>query len=70
MPQMKEQDKNPRKQLCGVEIGNFLEKEVRIMIVKMIQHCGIRMEARVKKMQDIFNKDIEETKNRDEQFNN
>ena len=35
--QMKEQDKTPEKQLNEVEIGNLLEKEFRIMIVKMIQ---------------------------------
>ena len=34
---MKEQDKTPEKQQNGVEIGNFPEKEYRIMIVKMIQ---------------------------------
>ena len=34
---MKEQDKIPEKQLSELEIGNLLEKEFRIMIVKMIQ---------------------------------
>ena len=33
---MKEQDKTTEKQLHEVEIGNFPEKEFRIMIVKMI----------------------------------
>ena len=37
MSQMKEQDKTPEKQLNEVEIGNFPEKEFRIMIVNMIQ---------------------------------
>ena len=37
MYQMKEQDKIPEKQLNEVEIGNFPEKEFRIMIVNMIQ---------------------------------
>ena len=32
----KEQDKNPGKQLNGVEIGNIPEKEFRIMIVKIV----------------------------------
>ena len=43
--QMKEQEKTPEKQLNEVEIGNLPEKEFRIMIVKMIQDLGIRMEA-------------------------
>ena len=50
MYQMKEQDKTPEKQLNEVEIGNIPEKEFRIMIVKMIQDLGIRMEAKIEKM--------------------
>ena len=46
MYQMKEQDKTPEKQLNEVEIGNLPEKEFRIMIVKMIQDLGKRMEQR------------------------
>ena len=34
--QRKGQDKTPEKQLNEVEIGNLPEKELRIMIVKMI----------------------------------
>ena len=44
MSQMKEQDKTSGKQLIEVEIGNLLEKEFRIMIVKMIQDLRKRME--------------------------
>ena len=43
----KEQDKTPEKQLNEVEIGNLPEKEFRIMIVKMIQDLGKRMEAKI-----------------------
>ena len=35
---MKGQDKAPEKQLNEVGIGNFSEKEFRVMIVKMIQY--------------------------------
>ena len=42
---MKEQDKTPEKQLNEVEIGNLPEKELRIMILKMIQDLRKRMEA-------------------------
>ena len=64
MYQMKEQNKTPEKQLNEVEIGNLPEKEFRIMIVKMIQDFGKRMEARMEKMQEMFNKDQEELKNK------
>ena len=59
MYQIKEQDKTPEKQLTEVEIGNLPEKEFRITILKMIQDLGKRMEAKIEKMQEMFNKDIE-----------
>ena len=61
---MKEQDKNTEKQLNEVDIGNLPEKEFRIMIVKMIQDLGKRMEAKMQKMHEMFNKDLEELKNK------
>ena len=60
----KEQDKTPEKQLSEVDISKLPEKEFRIMIVKMIQDLRKRMEARIKKMQEIFNKALEELKNK------
>ena len=64
MYQMKEQDESPEKQLNEVDIGNLPEKEFRIMIVKMIQDLAKRMEAKIEKMQEMFNKDLEELKNK------
>ena len=64
MSQMKGQDKIPQKQLNEVEIGNLPEKEFRIVIVKMFQDFRKRMEAQIKKMQEMFNKDLEELKNK------
>ena len=55
---MKEQDKTPEKQLNEVEMGNLPEKEFRIMIVKMIQDLRKRMEAKIEKMQEMFNTDF------------
>ena len=56
-------EKTTEKQLNEAEIGNLPEKEFRIMIVKMIQDLGIRMEAKIEKMQEMINKDVEELKN-------
>ena len=53
---MKEQDKNPPDLTNEEEIGSLPEKEFRGMIVKMIQNLGNRME----KIQETFNKDLEE----------
>ena len=59
MYQMKEQDKTPEKQLNEAEIGNLPGKVFRITIVKMTQDLGKRMEAKIEKMQEMFNKDLE-----------
>ena len=62
---MKEQDETPKEQLSEVktEIGNLPEKEFRVMIVKMIQDLGKRMEAQTE-IQEMFDKDLEELKNK------
>ena len=44
MQQMKEQGRNQPDQTSEEEIGSLPEKEFRIMIVKMIQNLGNRME--------------------------
>ena len=41
---MKGQNKTPEKQLNEAEMGNISEKELKIMIVKMIQDLKERME--------------------------
>ena len=67
---MKEQDKTPEKQLNEVEIGSLPEKEFRIMIVKMIQDLRKRMEAKIENMKDMFNKYLEELKNKQTEMTN
>ena len=47
-----------------MEIVNLPEKEFKIMIVRMIQDLGERMEAKIEKMQEMFTKDLEELKNK------
>ena len=63
---MKEQGKNPRDQTNEEEIGSLPEKEFRIMIVKMIQNLG----SRIEKTQETFNKDLEELKSNQTMMNN
>ena len=70
MSQMKEQGKNPQDQINEEEIGNLPEKEFRVMIVKMIQNLGNRMEAQIEKIQEMFNKDLQELKNKQTGMNN
>ena len=40
------------------------------MIVKMMQNLVNRMEARIEKIQDMFNKDLEELENKQTEMNN
>ena len=63
---MKEQGKNPPHQTNEEEIGNLPEKQFRVMIVKMIQNLGTRIE----KIQETFNKDLEELKSKQTTMNN
>ena len=67
--QVQEQDKCPPNQTKEGEIGNLLDKEFQIIIVKMIQSLENKMESqinsletRIEKMQGKFNKDLEEIK--------
>ena len=67
--QVKEHEKCPPNQTKKEEIGNLSEKEFRIMIVKMIQNLESKMELQInsletkmEKMQEMFNKDLEEIK--------
>ena len=64
--QMKEQGKNPPDLTNEEEIGSLPEKELRIMIVNMVQNLGNRME----KIQEMFNKDLEELKSKQTTMNN
>ena len=65
--QVKEQDKCPPNQTKEEVIGNLPDKEFQIMIVKMIQNLENKMElhsleTRIEKMQERFNRDLEEIK--------
>ena len=52
--QIKEQTRNTEVQINEEELGKLPEKELRIMIVKMIQNLENKME----KMQDPIDKDL------------
>ena len=75
--QVKEHEKCPPSQTKEEEIGNLPEKEFRIMIIKMIQNLENKMElqinsleTKIEKMQEMFNKDLEEIKKSQLKMNN
>ena len=63
---MKKQGKNPPDQTNEEEIGRLPEKEFRVMIVKMIQNFGNRME----KIKEMVKKDLEEVQSKQTMMNN
>ena len=75
--QVKEHEKCPPNQTKEEEIGNLSEKEFRIMIIKIIQNPENKMELQInsletniEKMQEMFNKDLEEIKKSQLKMNN
>ena len=67
--QVKEHEKCSPSQRKEEEIGNLPEKEFRIIIIKMIQNLENKMELQInsletmiEKMQEMFNKELEEIK--------
>ena len=67
--QVKEHEKCPPNQTKEEEIGNLPEKEIRIIIIKIIQNLENKMElqinsleTKIERMQEMFNKDLEEIK--------
>jgi len=63
---MKEQTRNTEVQINEEEIGKLPEKEIRIMIEKMIKN----FENKMKKMQESINKDLGELNNKHTETSN
>ena len=75
--QVKEHDKSPPNQTTEGAIGSLTEKEFSIMIEKVIQNIDNKtelqinsLETRIEKMQEKFNKDLEEIKKSQSIMNN
>ena len=67
--QVKEHEKCPPSQIKEEEIGNLPETKFRIMMIKMIQNLENKielqingLETKIEKMQEMFNRDLEEIK--------
>lgn len=55
----------PGKPLIEVEVGSLPEREFRVMMIKDLRKTK---EAETKKMHEIFNKELEDLKNREVQI--
>ena len=52
--------KKKKKQLSHLEIINFHGKDFRLLIMKMIQDTGNKLEAKIDKLQEILSKEIQD----------
>ena len=60
--QIREKEKTLEKQLNDIEIISLQEKDFRLMIVKMIQDIGNKLEAKTDKLQETLSKEIQDLK--------
>ena len=60
MTLIREQENPPEKQLSDLEIINLHEKDFTLMIMKMIQDLGNKLEAKIDKFQETLSKEIQD----------
>ena len=60
--QIREQEKNPEKQLSDLEIISLQEKDFRLMMLKMMQDIGNKLEAKTDNLQQTLSKEIKDVK--------
>lgn len=70
MLQTKNQDKNPQEQLTEQETENRHEKELRLMIGKMIQNLKKELGAQIEKIHKMFNEELDDLKSKQMEVNN
>jgi len=68
--QTKNQDKNPQEQLTEQETENRHEKELRLMIGKMIQNLKKELGAQIEKIHKMFNEELDDLKSKQMEVNN
>ena len=66
---MREKEKNPEKQLSH-EILSLQEKDFRLLMLKMMQDIGNKLEAKKGKLQETLSKAIQDIKLKQEEMQN
>ena len=67
---MREKEKTPEKQLSDLEIISLPEKVFRLMILKMMQDIGNKLEAKTDNLQETLSKETQTLASRDAKYNN
>ena len=60
--QIREQEKNPEKQLSDLEIINLQEKDFRLIRLKMMQDIGNKLETKIDNLEQTQSKEIQDLK--------
>ena len=67
---MREKEKTPEKQLNDQEILSFQEKDFRLLMLKMMQDIGNKLEAKMDNLQETLTKEIQDIKLKQEEMQN
>ena len=65
---MREKGKTPEKQLSDLEIISLQEKDFRLMMLKMMQDIGNKLEAKIDSLQETLSKEIQAIKLKQEEM--
>ena len=68
--QMREKGKTLEKQLSDQEILTFQEKDFRLLMLKMMQDVGNKLEAKMDNLQETLIKEIQDIKLKQEEMQN
>ena len=60
--QMREKGKTPENQLSDQEILSLQEKDFRLLMLKMMQDTGNKLEAKMDNLQETLSKEIQDIK--------
>ena len=70
MTQIREQEKTPEKQLSDQEILSLQEKDFRLLMLKMMQDIGHKLEAKIDNLQETMSREIQDIKLKQEEMQN
>ena len=67
---MREKGKTPENQLSNEEILSLQEKDFRLLMLKMMQDIGNKLEAKMDNLQETLSKEIQDIKLKQEEMQN
>ena len=67
---MREKGKTPENQLSDEEVLNLQEKDFRLLLLKMMQDIGNKLEAKMDNLQETLRKGIQDIKLKQQEMHN